>query len=155
MVETRQKWEAWKSGKLAAGLCSRCGKRPVIPGKDYCATCAQASRLRRVELYHSRLRKGLCPQCGGKREDPGVIGCDSCNQVKHLKGAEKLEQKCRRCGGKLILIKWNVASDVLCCDNSNCQELRRPQGTILVRKRPPPPPKSTSLTYRRVYIKAY
>lgn len=149
MVETRQKWEAWKSEKLAAGLCSRCGKRPVVSGKDYCATCARANRLRRVKLYHSRLRKGLCPHCGGKCEDPEVIGCYSCNQ----KGAERLVkkkviEKCRGCGGKLIRVKWNVASDVLCCDNSNCSELRRPQGTILISKRPSP---KLLLEYRRCY----
>ncbi len=49
-----------------------------------------------------------------------------------------IPEKCRECGGKLIRIEWNSVSDVLCCDNSNCLELRRPQGIILVPKRPPP-----------------
>jgi len=39
-----------------------------------------------------------------------------------------ISEKCRECGGKLIRIKWNVVSDVLCCDNYNCPKLHRPPG---------------------------
>lgn len=73
------RWKEWVDEKIAAGLCSRCGKRPAESGKDYCKDCARLARSRRVRLYNSRLRQGLCPHCGGKREDPGIIGCRTCN----------------------------------------------------------------------------
>ena len=75
-----ERWQAWVDEKTAAGLCSRCGKRPPTSGKDYCEVCARLARSRRVRLYNKRLRQGLCPHCGGKREDQGIIGCRSCNQ---------------------------------------------------------------------------
>lgn len=78
-VNQRQRWETWVDGKITLGLCPRCGKNPIKPGKDSCRACILKARRRRIRLYHKRLQNGSCPHCGGKREDPGIIGCRSCN----------------------------------------------------------------------------
>lgn len=79
-VDQRQKWRTWADGKLALGLCPRCGKNPIKPGRSSCRACVLKAQRRRKRLYHERLQKGLCPHCGGERDVRGVIGCRSCNE---------------------------------------------------------------------------
>lgn len=74
------RWKTWVEQKAVAGLCPRCGKRPVNGDKQCCSICLLDSRRRRTRLYRDRLRVGLCPHCGGKREDPWIIGCLSCRE---------------------------------------------------------------------------
>lgn len=87
MVETivRDRWNTWTNNKVTLGMCPRCGKNPIKPGKNCCTACTLKARRRRSRLYNQRLRKGLCPHCGGKREDPGIIGCRKCNEKNALR----------------------------------------------------------------------
>lgn len=79
MVDQRERWKQWSEEKAALGLCARCGKNPVKPGRASCRSCILKWQRRRKRLYNDRLHAGLCPHCGGKREDPFTIGCRSCN----------------------------------------------------------------------------
>ena len=46
-------------------------------------------------------------------------------------GADEVQddvKKCDCCGYNLIWLKWNKGSDMLVCDNVNCQKYRQPVG---------------------------
>jgi len=40
-------------------------------------------------------------------------------------------KKCDRCGCSLIRVKWNGKSDILMCNNANCQKYHQPAKVIV------------------------
>jgi uncharacterized OB-fold protein len=43
----------WQRRKVAAGLCSICGARPVTPGRVRCDACGRRNSLRTSARYHA------------------------------------------------------------------------------------------------------
>ena len=75
-VETRRRIGREKSARrraarLAAGLCTRCGKRPSAEDGTQCAPCREARRAFEHERYAARRTAGRCGACGGPTLDGG------------------------------------------------------------------------------------
>ena len=98
----RSRWERGRREKrIAAGLCSRCGKAGAAPGRKLCCACLakdreaaarQRARLTPEELEkrreylrewgrktHALRRKaGICLACGKEDAAPGRVHCPAC-----------------------------------------------------------------------------
>ena len=48
----------------AAGLCTRCGNRPPVPGGATCRACRDARQAAEQEQYAARRAEGRCGRCG-------------------------------------------------------------------------------------------
>ena len=75
-VETRRRIGRERSAKrlaarLAAGLCTSCGKRPSADGGTRCEPCREARRAFERDRYAERRAAGLCGYCGGPTLDGG------------------------------------------------------------------------------------
>jgi len=75
-VETRRRIGRERSAKrlaarLAAGLCTSCGKRPSAEDGTTCEPCREARRAFERERYAERRAAGLCGNCGGPTLDGG------------------------------------------------------------------------------------
>ena len=75
-VETRRRMGREKSARrraarLAAGLCTGCGKRPAAGDGTTCEPCREARRAFERERYAARRAEGLCGSCGGPTLDGG------------------------------------------------------------------------------------
>ena len=75
-VETRRRMGREKSARrraarLAAGLCTGCGKRPSDGDGTTCEPCREARRAFERERYAARRAAGLCGSCGGPTLDGG------------------------------------------------------------------------------------
>ena len=75
-VETRRRIGRERSAKrlaarLAAGLCTSCGKRPSVEDGTTCEPCREARRAFERERYAERRAAGLCGSCGGPTLDGG------------------------------------------------------------------------------------
>ena len=75
-VETRRRMGREKSARrraarLAAGLCTGCGKRPSADGGTTCEPCREARRAFERDRYAERRAAGLCGSCGGPTLDGG------------------------------------------------------------------------------------
>ena len=75
-VETRRRLGREKSARrraarLAAGLCTSCGKRPSAEDGTTCEPCREARRAFENERYAARRAAGLCGACGGPTLDGG------------------------------------------------------------------------------------
>lgn len=69
--------------RLAAGLCTRCGIRPLPrSGAILCDDCRPRERARnlasRRSLLARRRAEGRCTSCGGKRDLPARMNCEGC-----------------------------------------------------------------------------
>ena len=47
-----------------AGLCTRCGNRPPVPGGATCRACRDARQAAEQEQYAARRAEGRCGRCG-------------------------------------------------------------------------------------------
>ena len=63
--------------RIAAGLCSRCGKRPAPEAGTVCESCREARRVSGRERYAERRAAGLCVACG-QRAFGGESRCGVC-----------------------------------------------------------------------------
>ena len=59
-----------------AGLCTRCGHRPLIAGTTTCEPCSDVRRAADRGQYGKRRAEGLCGRCGGPTD--GGSRCGSC-----------------------------------------------------------------------------
>ncbi len=79
MAKAKAKVDAWR----AAGLCTRCGKKPMEAGRSVCAQCAQKAResnrrlrAKRGAVSNEKARAlGLCLRC---RKEPAIKGKGFC-----------------------------------------------------------------------------
>ena len=103
-VETRRRIGRERSRKrdetrLAAGLCTGCGKHPPVEGGATCESCREASRAAERALYASRRAAGRRGSCGGPTTDGGSR-CAPCAVAETTrypsKNAARREQYARR-----------------------------------------------------------
>jgi len=78
MSSKRERCKNQESLWRAAGLCTRCGKRPPKAGYEGCAVCLKKARLRHRLLWATRQMAGICPACGGNRNGDKFIICEKC-----------------------------------------------------------------------------
>ena len=81
-VEARRKAARAKTKRrydrrLAAGLCARCGKHPVVEGSVSCAVCKAARNMRERAQWDERRAAGRCGVCGAP-SPAGAARCDPC-----------------------------------------------------------------------------
>ena len=67
----REKSARRRAARLAAGLCTSCGKRPSAEDGTTCEPCREARRAFERERYAERRAAGLCGSCGGPTLDGG------------------------------------------------------------------------------------
>ena len=67
----REKSARRRAARLAAGLCTSCGKRPSAEDGTQCEPCREARRAFEHERYAARRAQGLCGMCGGPTLDGG------------------------------------------------------------------------------------
>ena len=60
----RERQQAKRAERIAAGLCARCGINPAAVGVTQCEPCRDAQRAHHIELWENRILDGVCPQCG-------------------------------------------------------------------------------------------
>ena len=70
-----------------AGLCTRCGRRPLVAGGTTCEPCSDVRRAADREQYAKRRADGLCGRCGGPTD--GGSRCAQCAMFE----ARRHEQK--------------------------------------------------------------
>ena len=67
----REKSARRRAARLAAGLCTSCGKRPSAEDGTQCEPCREARRAFERDRYAERRAAGLCGACGGPTLDGG------------------------------------------------------------------------------------
>lgn len=102
MEQERENYNARKERRNKQGICVKCGKRPSVQGKQYCAVCAskhsERSRERRIKLglmasdlpRSEWVANGLCYICGTKLTDTTHKLCETCRarSANNLRGAK-------------------------------------------------------------------
>ena len=73
--------------RSAAGICTRCGKRNVLPGRKKCGICLskdseihKAHRMDRFNIREYRKENHLCYFCGNPIDVPNSKSCSSCRE---------------------------------------------------------------------------
>ena len=103
----RRRYRQQREERIAAGCCSKCGRRPAEPERRLCADCGarrraadrarfarakaegrldgrKAERRRRAaragarRRYEARQAAGLCTKCGLREPDEGRSRCEPC-----------------------------------------------------------------------------
>ena len=65
-----------RAARIAAGLCTRCGKCPPADGRRECEPCAEKRLKRERERYAERIARGQCRRDGcHKAALPGLHSC--------------------------------------------------------------------------------
>jgi NMD protein affecting ribosome stability and mRNA decay len=67
-----------RTARLAAGLCSKCGKAPHRQELNTCQTCAEKERNQRRVLREKRERENLCVRCGSAMRKSNRLTCLVC-----------------------------------------------------------------------------
>ena len=80
----------------AAGLCLRCGKRPLAPHRTQCEPCIEKRRPADLARYHQRaaerVAQGLCPKCGKRPPEPERSQCGPCLEKDAAAGRARDER---------------------------------------------------------------
>ena len=71
-----------REDRLAAGICTRCGRNPAVEGGTTCEPCKVWRRQAEREVYSARKSAGLCVRCG----DPTTDGASRCAPCAVLEG---------------------------------------------------------------------
>ena len=71
--------------RIAAGLCTACGRRPPVSGAAVCEPCRETRRAADRALYASRRAAGLCTACGQPSTD-GAARCGPCAVLEAERG---------------------------------------------------------------------
>ena len=71
--------------RKAAGICTRCGKRAVAPGRKKCEVCLEKDaelhrRKSKVNIIEYRRENNLCFFCGEPVDRKEVRSCKKCSQ---------------------------------------------------------------------------
>lgn len=72
---------ALREKRLAAGLCTQCGKKEAVENRACCDTCGQRSRDLAKETRASRRAAGICESCGSRDTRRGRTTCGYCSQL--------------------------------------------------------------------------
>ncbi|WP_419737884.1 hypothetical protein [Ruegeria sp.] len=75
-------------GRVAAGLCAKCGKTPPDPNRRECASCNARARARERARKKTRKAQGLCVDCG-RPSAPGFATCAPCRENKRHYDAKR------------------------------------------------------------------
>lgn len=100
----------WRIGKKAAGLCTRCGKKPLTSGAS-CDDCIKKRNSKRITEGEQRRLAGLCDKCGKVPRTHRSL-CERCHEVMQ-KHKRKLEHELRT---KVLDYFGNKCS---CCGESH------------------------------------
>ena len=113
-VETRRRIGREKSARrlaarLAAGLCTSCGKGPPAADGTTCEPCREARRAFERDRYAERRAAGLCGYCGGPTLDGGSR-CGPCA----VRESERRDPEKRNAAARRLYAKRRAAG--LCTD---------------------------------------
>ena len=113
-VETRRRIGREKSARrlaarLAAGLCTSCGKRPSADSGTTCEPCREARRAFERDRYAARRAAGLCGACGGPTLDGGSR-CGPCA----VRESERRDPEKRNAAARRLYARRRVQG--LCTD---------------------------------------
>ena len=98
-VEARRKAARAKTkrrydSRLAAGLCTKCGRRPPVEGSVSCGACKAARNARERVQWDERRASGLCGVCGAP-SPAGAARCDPCAAIQAGRPSRKLNVRKR------------------------------------------------------------
>lgn len=102
--------------KAAQGICPRCGRHPLIPGKHVCVDCRPKENKRNHRSR--RAVKGVCGNCGARPPREGALDCERCLTQKSVwakrKNAEIKQTVLMHYGGVCVCCgEYNLAFLVL------------------------------------------
>ena len=80
------------AGRIAQGLCPRCGKAPPAPDRSLCEPCAEKQN-RATRARHARLRAA-----GKPRQDPERAQAYERERYRRLSAAHAAHGLCKHCG---------------------------------------------------------
>lgn len=66
--------------RIAAGICTRCGKAPASPGYTKCDACRQKAAAYAAAQRKSLAAAGRCTRCGQRLQVNGFLRCESCRK---------------------------------------------------------------------------
>lgn len=91
-----------RKDRIAAGLCSECGKARGEDGtQTMCRACADAHKRRSKKHTYNNIANGVCA-CG-KEKDPEAFRCPACaeyhkHKSRRLRRKRSNSHRCIRCG---------------------------------------------------------
>ena len=97
---------------LAAGMCTRCGRRRPEENGTTCAPCRARRQAREREIYSRLKAAGICVKCAGTPTFDGASLCLACNALEAESGRQerknaasrkryeqqRAENRCTNCG---------------------------------------------------------
>ena len=89
-AKTKRRYDA----RRAAGLCTKCGKRPPVEGSMSCGACKAARNARERTQWDERRAAGLCGACGVPSPS-GTARCESCAAIQAGRPSRKLNGRKR------------------------------------------------------------
>ena len=84
-------WRVQTEYALAAGLCIKCRRLPVVLGQKHCEGCGAKRSTKAKDRYHQRIADGLCGKCGDVRGREGAL-CESCMTKQRERERAKRER---------------------------------------------------------------
>lgn len=79
-------------GRVARGVCVKCGRNPPMEGKKSCFECSRAMNKYQNERNRRILAAGECVKCRAKN-DNGYTICDECKKIAHQKYLLRREKR--------------------------------------------------------------
>lgn len=67
-----------KERLLAQGLCTSCGKKPLIDGLMYCTDCQERNRAKKRNRVQNAKKLGMCSRCMKVKAREGYRMCFKC-----------------------------------------------------------------------------
>lgn len=85
------------------GMCPKCNKEEVVPGKFLCARCALNHAGYNVVYYDNKKSKHQCVKCN--KPTNGHVYCDECLEQRRMKSKALRDNRiaqglCPKCGGE-------------------------------------------------------
>ena len=122
-VRKRRRYQQQTAERYAKGLCPKCGKEELAPGRRLCDPCGAKRRkaeraryaagkaagklyggkdpnlCRRIarkkskERFHTRRDSGLCTRCGHRPLVAGSTTCEPCSDVRRAADREQYDKR--------------------------------------------------------------
>ena len=160
----RQRYRQQRAERIAAGCCSKCGRRPAEPERRLCAECGarrraadraryarakaeerpddrkaesrrRAARAGARRRYEARQAAGLCTKCGLREPDEGRSRCEPCRGLRNA--ADRRQWASRLAAGLCGACGDPVPSGRARCEPCAAMQADRPSRSAYARKSTP------------------
>ena len=157
----RRRYRQQRAERIAAGRCSKCGRRPAEPERRLCADCGarrraadrtrfakakaegrldgrkaegrrRAARAGARRRYDARQAAGICTKCGLRRPEEGRSRCEPCRGRRNA--ADRRQWASRLAAGLCGACGDPVPSGRVRCEPCAAMQANRPSRIAYARK---------------------